>query len=64
MQAINMCFVYGSLRPDDDSGQTWTKDALKGLNAQRAEVYGAQLYKDEYDHLCEISPPIIKKVIW
>ena len=22
-----------------------------------------KLYKDEYDHLCEISPPIIKKVI-
>ena len=22
-----------------------------------------KLYKDEYDHLCEISPPIVKKVL-
>ena len=46
--ALNVCFVYGSLRPDDDSGQSWTRSALEGLNCQRAEVHGATLYKDMY----------------
>ena len=35
----NMCFVYDTLRPDDDSGNNWDKQPILGfLNAQRAEV--------------------------
>lgn len=41
-------FCYGSLRPDDDSGMLWTKDAVAGLRAQPATVLGAKLYMDEY----------------
>ena len=41
-------FVYGSLRPDDDSGQAWTKQACEGMDWVKAEVHGAGLFKDNY----------------
>ena len=41
-------FCYGSLRPDDDSGMPWTKDAVAGMRAQPATVSGAKLYEDRY----------------
>eukprot|EP00977_Amphora_coffeiformis_P008985 scaffold2033_cov164-Amphora_coffeaeformis.AAC.24 len=44
----NFVFCYGSLRPDDDSGQPWTRSAIEGLQAQRAWVPHAKLYYDEY----------------
>lgn len=45
---IRHIFVYGSLRPDDNSNQTWTKDAVSGLTAQRAKLYNTKLYHDQY----------------
>lgn len=50
----NVCqhvFCYGSLRPDDDSGMPWTKQAVKGLRAQPAMILGAKLYWDTYASL-------------
>eukprot|EP00546_Thalassionema_frauenfeldii_P017529 CAMPEP_0178896430 /NCGR_PEP_ID=MMETSP0786-20121207/1168_1 /TAXON_ID=186022 /ORGANISM="Thalassionema frauenfeldii, Strain CCMP 1798" /LENGTH=159 /DNA_ID=CAMNT_0020566831 /DNA_START=107 /DNA_END=586 /DNA_ORIENTATION=+ len=46
--AIRFIFVYGSLRPDDDSGQTWTQEACHGMKGQRAMVRGARLFYDRY----------------
>ena len=40
----NAVFVYGSLRPDDDSGETWTKDAVKGMSCRKAGVAGVKLF--------------------
>ena len=39
------CFVYGSLRPDDDSGEMWTKQACEGMTARKAVVKNVGLYK-------------------
>ena len=47
-KAAQACFVYGSLRPDDDSGQMWTKEACKGMTARRAIVKDVRLFKDTY----------------
>ena len=47
-QEPKACFVYGSLRPDDDSGQMWTKQACEGMTARKAIVKGAQLFRDTY----------------
>mmetsp|Transcript_2406 Transcript_2406/g.3689 ORF Transcript_2406/g.3689 Transcript_2406/m.3689 type:complete len:184 (+) Transcript_2406:167-718(+) len=50
-QVNNQCryiFCYGSLRPDDDSGTPWTKEAISGMTAQPARVWGAKLYEDQY----------------
>jgi len=47
-KAIRHFFVYGSLRPDDDSGQSWTKSAVSGLSAQKAKLFNAKLYQEEY----------------
>ena len=44
-------FCYGSLRPDDDSGMPWTKDAVLLMNAQPASISGAKLYEDTYASL-------------
>ena len=41
-------FCYGSLRPDDNSGMPWTKEAVAGMTAQPAKVPGAKLYMDTY----------------
>jgi len=46
-------FVYGSLRPDDDSGKPWTKDFCQGLAAETATLTGASLYVEgAYPSLC------------
>ena len=37
-------FVYGSLRPDDDSGQAWTKRWVEGLEARPASIACARLW--------------------
>lgn len=39
------CFVYGSLRPDDDSGMPWTEKAVEGMMAQKASINGFELFK-------------------
>lgn len=41
-------FVYGSLRPDDDSGMPWTEPACQGMLGQKAVVRNAKLYHDKY----------------
>ena len=46
--AIRHFFVYGSLRPDDDSKQSWTKNAVSGLYARKARLCNAKLYQEEY----------------
>ena len=35
------CFVYGSLRPDDDSGMPWTKASCAFMSWRRAIVKDA-----------------------
>ena len=52
---VRHVFVYGSLRPDDDSGQSWTRDAVAGMNSQRAVLRGAQLFRDQY--ACAVINP-------
>ena len=42
------CFVYGSLRPDDDSGMPWTKAACAFMSWRRAIVKDAQLFNYHY----------------
>jgi NAD-dependent deacetylase len=39
-------FVYGTLRPDDDSGATWTKNFCEGMACEPAFLSGASLYID------------------
>ncbi|OLQ06132.1 hypothetical protein AK812_SmicGene10594 [Symbiodinium microadriaticum] len=39
-------FVYGTLRPDDDSQASWTKSFNEGMEAQAAYLPGASLYID------------------
>jgi len=39
-------FVYGTLRPDDDSGASWTQKFCEGMNAEPAFLEGASLYID------------------
>ncbi|CAB9501991.1 expressed unknown protein [Seminavis robusta] len=41
-------FVYGSLRPDDESNKSWNQDAVSGMLGQWAELRGAHLYNDKY----------------
>jgi NAD-dependent deacetylase len=46
-------FVYGTLRPDDDTGASWTKGFNEGMNAEVAFLDGASLYVDgSYPALC------------
>lgn len=54
---VRHVFVYGSLRPDDDSGQSWTRDAVEGMNAQRAVLRKAQLFRDKY--ACAVINPCL-----
>jgi len=42
--AVAGFFVYGTLRPDDNSGATWTKSFCEGLSAEVATLPGASLY--------------------
>lgn len=41
-------FVYGTLRPDDDSGAEWTKPWNEKCKSYKAEVKHAKLYYDNY----------------
>ena len=45
---IKAVFVYGSLRPDDDSGMPWTKEACRGMAYQKAIVKDAQMFEVTY----------------
>jgi NAD-dependent deacetylase len=46
-------FVYGTLRPDDDSGAAWTKKFQEGLEGEAALLPGASLYIDgSYPAVC------------
>lgn len=46
-------FVYGTLRPDDDSDASWTKSFCEGLSSQVAFLPGASLYIDgSYPAVC------------
>eukprot|EP00746_Dinoflagellata_sp_MGD_P163996 gnl/MRDRNA2_/MRDRNA2_92390_c0_seq1.p1 gnl/MRDRNA2_/MRDRNA2_92390_c0~~gnl/MRDRNA2_/MRDRNA2_92390_c0_seq1.p1 ORF type:complete len:601 (+),score=121.15 gnl/MRDRNA2_/MRDRNA2_92390_c0_seq1:68-1804(+) len=49
---VDSFFVYGTLRPDDDSGAAWTEDFQKGLVAEPAWLPGASLYVESYPALC------------
>ena len=42
------CFVYGSLRPDDDSGMLWTTRACSFMYPRRAIVKDVQLFRATY----------------
>ena len=44
----SVMFVYGSLRPDDDSGMPWTESFRNKVVATRATLHGARLYEDTY----------------
>mmetsp|Transcript_11919 Transcript_11919/g.21219 ORF Transcript_11919/g.21219 Transcript_11919/m.21219 type:complete len:124 (-) Transcript_11919:85-456(-) len=48
IMAIRHVFVYGSLRPEDDSDQAWTKEAVRGLRSQKATLSKARLFHDQY----------------
>eukprot|EP00930_Biecheleria_cincta_P067945 TRINITY_DN5492_c1_g1_i1.p1 TRINITY_DN5492_c1_g1~~TRINITY_DN5492_c1_g1_i1.p1 ORF type:complete len:641 (+),score=118.51 TRINITY_DN5492_c1_g1_i1:113-2035(+) len=45
-------FVYGTLRPDDDSGAAWTNRFCEGLAAEPAFLAGASLYVESFAALC------------
>jgi NAD-dependent deacetylase len=46
-------FVYGTLRPDDDSGASWTQKFCEGMDAEAAFLDGASLYIDgAYPAVC------------
>lgn len=47
-EQVDCCFCYGSLRPDDDSGMPWTKEAVKGMRGQPATVPKAKLFMDRF----------------
>jgi hypothetical protein len=42
---INHLFVYGSLRPDDVTGQSWTLPFLQGMTGVKAFLPSARLCK-------------------
>merc|ERR1719277_2679229 len=41
-------FVYGSLRPDDDSRMPWTQAFVQGMDSIPAKLRGARMYEDTY----------------
>eukprot|EP00933_Yihiella_yeosuensis_P047504 TRINITY_DN4333_c1_g1_i1.p1 TRINITY_DN4333_c1_g1~~TRINITY_DN4333_c1_g1_i1.p1 ORF type:complete len:674 (+),score=146.36 TRINITY_DN4333_c1_g1_i1:43-2064(+) len=46
-------FVYGTLRPDDDTGASWTKSFNQGLSGEVATLSGASMYIDgSYPAVC------------
>ena len=46
---VRHMFVYGSLRPDDTSGQDWTEDFVRGFSiVARGRVRNAKMYLDGY----------------
>ena len=48
LKDIKAVFVYGSLRPDDDSGMPWTKSACQGMAYQKATIKDAQMFEVTY----------------
>jgi len=49
LSTVSHFFVYGSLRPDDDSGKSWTRDFVEGFeDVRRASLSGAQMFYDQY----------------
>lgn len=46
--AVRAVFVYGSLRPDDDSGRPWTVEAVSGTTSRRAVLRDHVLFRDGY----------------
>merc|ERR1711935_515461 len=44
----NHIFVYGSLRPDDNSRQPWTDEFISGMTARKATIGSAMLFWDSY----------------
>ena len=58
------CFVYGSLRPDDDSGMPWTEKAVEGMMAQRATISGFSMFKKGYACAVKSGNPKDKLVGW
>ena len=42
--AVDHLIVYGSLRPDDDSGMPWTKQFLQGMTHRKIHVLGSRLF--------------------
>lgn len=48
VENVMSVFVYGSLRPDDDSKMPWTFEATRGMIGQKAFVKNACLYRDQY----------------
>eukprot|EP01062_Namystynia_karyoxenos_P078836 TRINITY_DN8183_c0_g1_i1.p1 TRINITY_DN8183_c0_g1~~TRINITY_DN8183_c0_g1_i1.p1 ORF type:complete len:149 (+),score=32.39 TRINITY_DN8183_c0_g1_i1:164-610(+) len=47
-EEIRHIFVYGTLRPDDDTGRPWTAQFADGMTATPAYVPGIRLYIDNY----------------
>jgi len=45
---IEHLFVYGSLRPDDDSRMPWTRKFIEGMEWMPAKARGPKLYRDTY----------------
>jgi gamma-glutamylcyclotransferase (GGCT)/AIG2-like uncharacterized protein YtfP len=49
LESPTQFFVYGTLRPDDDSGAAWTQKFAQGLvSAQSARLPGASLYHESF----------------
>jgi NAD-dependent deacetylase len=52
-EQVTGIFVYGTLRPDDDSGASWTKGFCDGFRAEPASLEGASLYVvEKFPALC------------
>jgi gamma-glutamylcyclotransferase (GGCT)/AIG2-like uncharacterized protein YtfP len=47
-EQIQYIFVYGSLRPHDDSSTLWTKTATEGMLIFKAIIYDHCMYFDRY----------------
>jgi len=47
-EGIRYFFVYGTLRPDDNSKAPWTQKFLKNMIYGKARIRGARLYVDSY----------------
>jgi len=45
---VSCLFVYGTLRPDDDSGAVWNDFTKDTTVRKKGRVYGARLYFDTY----------------
>jgi gamma-glutamylcyclotransferase (GGCT)/AIG2-like uncharacterized protein YtfP len=41
-------FVYGSLRPDENSNMEWTQSFNEGMRSLPARLFGCRLYRQSY----------------